>query len=226
MDDDPEQLDKYVEDLLQDRKPERTSLGSEDALRARQAAAMLRAARPGASLPSADFLRRMQQSIEESIRPESRTGVPRRDLSRRSLLLGGVGGLAAGLVAAIGGQRLLRPARNVDAEVSLVTSGSWRDVVALHSLPDGVPTRFSSGALEGYLLRTGQDVRGLSAICTHMGCLLNWSTFRSQFECPCHGATFDVSGRPSGDYNEPNALRPLPVLRVRVLQGTVQVYTV
>lgn len=226
MDDDPEQLDKYVEDLLQDRKPERTSLGSEDALRARQAAAMLRAARPGASLPSGDFLRRMQDSIEAWVRPESRPAAPRRDLSRRSLLLGGAGGLAAGLIAAVGGQRLLQPRRNLNAELPLVTNGTWRDVVAMQSLPDGVPTRFSNGALEGYLLRTGQDVRGLSAVCTHMGCLLNWSTFRSEFECPCHGATFDLNGQPSGDYSDPSVLRSLPVLRVRVLEGTVQVYTV
>src|SRR5438105_4849541 len=115
MDDDPEQLDKYVEDLLQDRKPERTSLSDEDALRARQAAAMLRA---------------------------------------------------------------------------------------------------------------GREVRALSAVCTHMGCLLNWSTFRSEFECPCHGATFDINGEPSGDYSDPNLLRPLPALEVRVVRGTVQVYTV
>src|SRR5690349_15159698 len=114
MDDDPEQLDKYVEDLLQDRKPERTSLGSEDALRARQVAAMLRAARPGASLPSGDFLRRMQRSIEEWVRPEPRSAAPRAGVSRRSLLLTGAGGLAAGLLAAVGGQRLLHPPRNVN----------------------------------------------------------------------------------------------------------------
>ena len=41
MNDDPEQLDKHVEDLLQDRRPERTPLGDEGALRARQTAAML-----------------------------------------------------------------------------------------------------------------------------------------------------------------------------------------
>jgi len=56
VNDDPEQLDKHVEDLLQDRRPERTPLGDEDALRARQTAAMLRAAKPGAGLPSKEFL--------------------------------------------------------------------------------------------------------------------------------------------------------------------------
>jgi cytochrome b6-f complex iron-sulfur subunit len=226
VEDDPEQLDKYVEDLLQDRKPERTSLGSEDALRARQVAAMLRAARPGASLPSGDFLRRMQRSIEEWVRPERGSAAPRAGVSRRSLLLTGAGGLAAGLLAAVGGQRLLHPPRNVNDQLPLVADGTWRDLMALDSLPDGVPTRFSSGALEGYVLRTGQDVRALSAVCTHMGCLLNWSKFRSEFECPCHGATFDLNGQPSGDYNDPSALRPLPVLQVRVDRGRVQVYTV
>ena len=226
MDDDPEQLDRYVEDLLQDRKPEPTSLGDEDALRARQAAAMLRAARPGSSLPSGDFVRRIQRSIEEWVRPQPEAAAPRRDLSRRSLLLGGAGGLAAGLVAAVAGQRLLHPSRNLGGQPPLVTEGTWREVMALQALRDGVPTRFSSGALEGYLLRTGQEVRALSAVCTHMGCLLNWSTFRSEFECPCHGATFDINGEPSGDYSDPNVLRPLPVLEVRVVKGTVQVYTV
>ena len=226
MDDDPEQLDKYVEDLLQDRKPERTSLGAEAALRARQLAAMLRAARPGAGLPSSDFLQQLERSIEEWVTPKLEAAAPSRGYSRRSLLLGGAGGLAAGLVAALGAERLLHPARDLRGQLPVVTDGAWKDVVALQALRDGVPTRFSRGALEGYLLRTGQDVRALSAVCTHMGCLLNWSTFRSQFECPCHGATFDLNGVPSGDYGDPSILRPLPVLQVRVVKGTVQVYAV
>src|SRR5437899_3185481 len=55
MEDDPEQLDQYVEDLLADRRPERTPLENDDALEARRVAAMLRAARPGATLPSREF---------------------------------------------------------------------------------------------------------------------------------------------------------------------------
>jgi cytochrome b6-f complex iron-sulfur subunit len=226
MDDDPEQLDKHVEDLLQDRKPERTSLGTEDALRARQVAAMLRAARPASSLPSPDFLSRMQRSIEGWVRPEPASAAASNSYSRRSLLLGGAGGMAAGILGALGLERLMRPAPNLAQPMPVVIDGAWKDVVALADLKDGVPTRFSSGALEGYLLRTGQDVRGMSAVCTHMGCLLNWSKFRTQFECPCHGATFDMNGQPSGDYGQPAVLKPLPGLQVRLLKGTVQVYTV
>src|SRR2546429_2118218 len=131
MDDDPEQLDKYVEDLLQDRKPERTPLSDEDALRARQAAAMLRAARPGASLPSGDFVRRIQRSIEEWVRPPPEAAAPRRDLSRRSLLLGGAGGLAARLVAAVAGPRLLPPSRNLGGQPPPVTEGTRPEGTAL-----------------------------------------------------------------------------------------------
>ena len=71
MNDDPEQLDQHVEDLLQDRRPERTPLPDEDALRARQTAAMLRAAKPGAGLPSKEFLERMQGSIGEWVQQQT-----------------------------------------------------------------------------------------------------------------------------------------------------------
>jgi len=71
MNDDPEQLDQYVEDLLQDRRPERTPLADQDALGARQTAAMLRATKPGAGLPSNEFLGRMQASIGEWVRERS-----------------------------------------------------------------------------------------------------------------------------------------------------------
>src|ERR671935_803018 len=102
MNDDPEQLDRNVEDLLQDRRPERTPLSDEDALRARQAAAMLRAARPGAGLPTKQFLERMQQSIQQWVGEQSATpsASPARP-TRRSLLITGAAGLAAGVAAGV-----------------------------------------------------------------------------------------------------------------------------
>ena len=106
MNDDPEQLDKHVEDLLQDRRPERTPLGDEAALQARQTAAMLRAAKPGAGLPSKEFLERMQSSIHEWVGEQSARPQPSARPSRRSLLLTGAAGIAAGLAAAVGIDRL------------------------------------------------------------------------------------------------------------------------
>jgi nitrite reductase/ring-hydroxylating ferredoxin subunit len=224
VNDDPEELDRHVEDLLQDRRPERTPLPDEDALRARQTAAMLRAAKPGAGLPSKEFLERMQGSIGQWVQAQSDRPQPSVRPSRRALLLSGAAGVAAGVAAAVGFDRLSkRPAPPPD-QALVQENGTWKPVKALAELPERTPVAFRSGAIEGFLIRHGQDVKGLSAVCTHMGCILNYSTFRKQIECPCHGATFQTNGQPSDQYDSP--LPPLPSLSVRVRSGKVEVFTV
>lgn len=225
MNDDPEQLDKYVEHLLHDRKPERTPLPDADALRARQTAAMLRAAKPGAGLPSKEFLDRMQGSIKEWVGELSAQPQPAARPSRRALLLTGAAGIAAGAAAAVGIDRLAgQPATGSLQYPEIVQYGVWKPVAALADLPDGTPIAFRSGAIEGFLIRQGEEVKGLSAICTHMGCILNFSKFRDRFECPCHGATFSKDGQPLDRYTPP--LPRLPWLKVRIQLGQVEVYAV
>lgn len=41
---------------------------------------------------------------------------------------------------------------------------------------------------------TNGDVRVLSAICPHMGCLVHWDPQTNQFDCPCHGSRFAADG--------------------------------
>jgi cytochrome b6-f complex iron-sulfur subunit len=223
VNDDPEQLDQHVEDLLQDRRPERTPLPDEDALRARQTAAMLRAAKPGAGLPSKEFLERMQGSIHDWVGERSAQPPLTSRPSRRSLLLTGAAGIAAGVAAVLGIQQVDKGAPKTGPRQLLVENGSWKAVKALTDLPEATPVAFRSGAIEGFLIRQGQEVKGLSAVCTHMACILNYSKFRDRFECPCHGATFEKDGQPT-NYSSP--LSPLPSLQVRVEKGQVQVYTV
>jgi cytochrome b6-f complex iron-sulfur subunit len=223
VNDDPEQLDKHVDDLLHDRHPERTPLPDEDALRARQTAAMLRAAKPGAGLPSREFLERMQTSIREWVDARAAQPEPANRPSRRSLLLSGAAGIAAGILAGLGFDRLTRPAP-ASSSLPLVKTGGWKPVKALADLPQRTPVSFRSGAIEGFLIRQGQEVKALSAVCTHMGCILNYSKFRDRFECPCHGATFQTNGEPTAKYDHP--LPALPALQVRVASGQVEVYVV
>jgi len=223
VNDDPEQLDQHVEDLLQDHRPERTPLPDEAALRARQTAAMLHAAKPGAGLPSKEFLERMQGSIQEWVGERSARPQPAPRPSRRSLLLTGAAGIAAGVAAAVGIDRLTTSPAPV-AKQQLVENGTWKAVKAVTDLPEATPVAFRAGAIEGFLIRYGQDVKGLSAVCTHMGCILNYSKFRDQFECPCHGATFKKNGQATEQYDTP--LPTLPSLQVRIQRGQVEVYTV
>jgi len=40
---------------------------------------------------------------------------------------------------------------------------------------------------------TGQ-VHAVSAVCTHMDCLLKWNDGETSWDCPCHGSRFDYDG--------------------------------
>lgn len=46
----------------------------------------------------------------------------------------------------------------------------------------------------------------LSAVCTHLGCVVAWNPAESSWDCPCHGSRFDPRGRV---LNGP-AIRDLP----------------
>jgi cytochrome b6-f complex iron-sulfur subunit len=46
-----------------------------------------------------------------------------------------------------------------------------------------------------FLINNGKEVFALSASCTHLGCTLNYDLVSRTFKCPCHGSTFDGSGK-------------------------------
>ncbi len=69
------------------------------------------------------------------------------------------------------------------------------DVEALEQVPRG----------EGRLLRTKAgmvavhrdeqgDVTLRSAVCTHLGCHVQWNNAEKTWDCPCHGSRFDAAG--------------------------------
>jgi len=44
-----------------------------------------------------------------------------------------------------------------------------------------------------FVYRDHSGMKAVTAICTHLGCVLEKST--DGFECPCHGSCFDSSGK-------------------------------
>jgi cytochrome b6-f complex iron-sulfur subunit len=48
------------------------------------------------------------------------------------------------------------------------------------------------------VVNTGDGFSALSAVCTHLGCIVKWKKAHRQFFCPCHGGRFDVEGRVLG----------------------------
>jgi Rieske Fe-S protein len=59
--------------------------------------------------------------------------------------------------------------------------------------------------------------RAFSAVCTHVGCLLN-VVADGTIDCPCHGSKFKIS---NGAVVTGPAPTPLPKKRITVLRGTI-----
>jgi nitrite reductase/ring-hydroxylating ferredoxin subunit len=213
---------RYVDALLRDRRPPRAAVDPDD-LEALAAAIELSSARPQAGMPDPRFVERLEGRLREHT--DGDFPVHRR-VTRRGLLQ--VGGLAAAAAAAgvVVDRAAVDHGSNPAADELAVNGGEWHPVVAADALPVGRAVRFSTGKVEGVVVnRGGGEFLALSAVCTHLGCILQLDPAAGRLDCPCHSAAFGFTGEVL-HHQQPQPLRPLPRIPLRVRDGHVEVHVV
>lgn len=70
-----------------------------------------------------------------------------------------------------------------------------------------------------WLVRKGDEVKALSAVCPHLGCSIDMNADKQSYFCPCHVSKFSLAGEAvSGP--SPRSMDPLDV---RIVEGFVEV---
>jgi nitrite reductase/ring-hydroxylating ferredoxin subunit len=211
----PDRVARFVDAILRDRRPPRFPADLIEGT-AMVAAALLRSARPGAGLPREEFLKQLERRLTDEISGRASARLSR----RRALELGASAAVA--LVAGVAIDRALSPARtlSVDRPSALHPSpAAWVAVVPVAAVAAGQAVRFSAPEVEGFVINHGDRLEALSAVCTHMGCILKFNPARARLDCPCHGASFSLGGAPLNVVY----LRSLPQIESRVREGLVEV---
>jgi nitrite reductase/ring-hydroxylating ferredoxin subunit len=213
---------RWADDLLHERSPRRLRGGADD-VSALRAAIGLRSASSGAGLPDPRFVESLRHRLARETQGE--VGYSPR-LTRRTLLAGG-GAAVAGAAAGVVGERLVNTGTTDSlSQAELVPDGArWTPVAALDDVPPGSAVRFKTTALDGFVVNAAGGVEALSAICTHLGCLLRINQEARRFDCPCHRASFALDGSVLF-HSLSQQVPPLPRMQSRVRDGQIEVLTV
>jgi len=108
---------------------------------------------------------------------------------RRTFLGACLGGIVAGFAAAVLWPlyRYLAP-RNGSAVAARIT-------IPEKDLAEGEAKFFEYAGSSAVLVRKrGGEVVALSAVCTHLGCIVQWEKEKQDFLCPCHAGHYTADG--------------------------------
>ena len=98
--------------------------------------------------------------------------------------------------------------------------GSEKVVFAVSDLPEGEAKFFQFAGSAAVLVKTKTgDMVALSAVCTHLGCIVQWEKDKQDFLCPCHAGQF----APDGTVLSGPPPRPLAKIQITVAEGKITV---
>jgi nitrite reductase/ring-hydroxylating ferredoxin subunit len=220
-------LRRYVDDLLQGRRPKPFAPDDFEAAQIRTAIE-LRAARQGSDVvdaPRQEFLSDLHRRLAEQMsgmRPEA---APTPNTTRRQVLVG----TSAAAAAAVAAVSIDRAVMGSPAEAPAVAGhltpndGSWQRVAASSDVPDGIMHPFDLGSINGFVRRVDGKPEAISGVCTHQGCRLWFDAPDDRLRCPCHSTSFSPTGQVL-THQLPIAPKPLPTLMVREVDGVIEVF--
>jgi nitrite reductase/ring-hydroxylating ferredoxin subunit len=218
-------LRRYVGDLLRGRRP-RPFPVSDDEVAQIRAAITLRVARPGATAPDEEFLSRLHRRLEVEFGDgPAATGEPlRRPGTRRRLIASTAAAAVAGVAGGAALDRVLVDDESapVDDGTLRPNNGVWYTVASSADLPDGAVRGFNVGTVIGFVQRVDGQVRAVSGMCSHQGCLLNLDEADLELRCPCHNAAFALTGQVLR-YQLVTPPPTLPEIAAREAGGQVQI---
>jgi len=129
--------------------------------------------------------------LEEKAKKEELPVLMRRRTFLDYCIGGGV--TAWAVLTAYTGLAFLWPTKSSTTE-----EGSEGTTIALSEIPVGNASKISYKGKPTIVVHTQEGVFALSAICPHLGCLVNWHPDEKQIACPCHAAKFDLRGNVLG----------------------------
>lgn len=136
------------------------------------------------------------------------------DNGRRKFLGVCLGGIVASMAAAV-----LYPVYRYLAPRS-GTGASVKVVILEKDVPEGEAKFFEFAGSSAVLVRKrGGELVALSAVCTHLGCIVQWEKDRQDFLCPCHAGHYN----PDGVVTSGPPPKPLAKLSFSVANGAITV---
>ena len=161
---------------------------------------------------------------------------PSDELHRRTVVLRGatagavgiLGLLLGSLTAIIGrmvsGTRTPTASPHNPAAASASTAPRGIAVAVASSVPVGQALSFTNpadGNPAWVVHPTGNKFVAFSAVCTHLGCPVQYEPSTVEFICPCHGGVYDAR---NGQVLQGPPPSPLPPIAVQVVNGEIRAY--
>ncbi|MBJ6727251.1 QcrA and Rieske domain-containing protein [Geomesophilobacter sediminis] len=96
-------------------------------------------------------------------------------------------------------------------------TGTAKVTFAATEVPEGEAKFFEYAGSTGVVVRTKGGLIALSAVCTHLGCIVQWEKDKQDFLCPCHAGRYT----PEGTVISGPPPRPLPKLPLTQAEGKI-----